>query len=118
MKQHTHTMGISRKAGSAAAAFTKYGMYRSTLLHIMHTVPYIPAEYMHCLRSYKLLYWQSDYLRSKLRAEGFRITRGGVQYNPVFASSLPPGTYQVMLSFREAMPEFDIPAVVLISKDL
>jgi hypothetical protein len=103
----------------SAHCFKKYGVYRSTLLHTLSTIFYIPAELHPALEKYTLLYQSVDYFLCNSH-EG-TLHRFDSEYNIVYHNCTRgqilalPADQQLRLSYRQAVPEYSLPAFVLVS---
>jgi hypothetical protein len=113
MSNSNHTVG------KAAVAFTKYDVYRSTLIHAMYHTKFISADLQHTLASYKLLVWNKELLQFK--TNGHTLTRFNKQYLIVWNAvnnrgefCRAPNDSEWFISFREAQPEYDIPPIAYI----
>lgn len=83
----------------------------------------IPPEYHSALSEYVLTYWSVEYLIQRLEKNALEIERNGRIYNIIFdktnitrllalAHEYP--LHQVRLSFRRALPQYEIDNYVLI----
>ena len=83
----------------------------------------VPPEYHSALSEYVLTYWSVEYLIQRLEKNALEIERNGRIYNIIFdktnitrllalAHEYP--LHQVRLSFRRALPQYEIDNYVLI----
>lgn len=83
----------------------------------------VPPEYHSALSEYVLTYWSVEYLIHRLEKNALEIERNGRIYNIIFdktnitrllalAHEYP--LHQVRLSFRRALPQYEIDNYVLI----
>ena len=71
-------------------------------LHLLNSFN-IPSSFHHRLEKYYILYWDSSYLLSQLRAEG-RIIRESIEFLTINHDPSILGESKVKLSFRK-LPE-------------
>ena len=99
----------------------KYGVPRSTIQYMGRKAFKIPENIRDCFSKYYLLSWNSAHLFANLICErpdsGLYIRHQDINYVVVFTKTRDRLQKQtnVWLSFRQAQPEFNIPAYVLIS---
>ena len=98
----------------------KHGVPPSVLLSFLQTKFSIPLSHQHLLRSYFIRYWSKEYLLSTLEAGKGTLTRENIQFIAIYRDCsrgkiLSSSEDQVCLSFRAALPEYNLPAYVLIS---
>ena len=98
----------------------KYGVPPSVLLSFLQTKFSIPISHQHLLRSYFIRYWSKDYLLKELETGHGMLTRDNIQFLAIFhdctrGKILTSSEDQVCLSFRAPLPEYNLPAYVLIS---
>lgn len=102
---------------SSQAVLLQHGVPRSVLTYLLQRSKYINLEYQDLLCYYKLLKWRGDYTLAMIH-EGL-LRRDNIDFIVIFGT--PRGTLlanpesQFNLSFRQAIPEYEIPAYVLIS---
>lgn len=115
---------------SAIKAYNKYNILPSDFRVVYFTLFSLPKEFKPALKTYYLLHWEAYYVSLKLGIERETdklptISRLGIEYTVVWhgisrseLSKLVKDnpTARILLSFREAAPEFDFKPIVLISK--
>lgn len=90
--------------------------------HCSHSF-WVPPEYHSALSEYVLTYWSVEYLIQRLEKNALEIERNGRIYNIIFdktnitrllalAHEYP--LHQVRLSFRRALPQYNVDNYVLI----
>lgn len=105
---------------AAIQAYRKYGVSPKIISWLMQNAGEI-THYRDCLFSYYKLYWEGKYLLSKTEEGNGTIVRNNIPYIVVYSKTCTRGyilahkNQQFSLSFREAKPEFGLPAYVFIS---
>lgn len=92
-----------------------YGVSKSLLHSISINLFTLPPEIRDCFCAYYLKYWQGEYFCDQV--EDGAITDCSRNYLVIYQHCTPfqvRRAKQVKLSFRAAMPEFDIPAYVIV----
>lgn len=99
-------------------AYQRHGILPSILLRMLRDFPNFPDQFQDLLSEYYLLYWAPEYFREV--SKGGVIQRGNREYIVVFAKGATPAALlscnQVKLSFRSALPDYHLPAYVIVSK--
>lgn len=92
-----------------------YGVDRSLMSHMLQNQFVIAPNYRDLLSEYQLLYWSVSHTLFQNKA-GYISGHIVVYHNCTRGSLMLTPTYkQVALSFRAAIPEYNLPAYVLIS---
>ena len=109
--------GATPSVPSSILALEKYSISTSHMRFSLQNTPNIPAKMHHALAYYKILHWDSQYM--KLAVHNGVILREGIRFNVIFsgctrADCITSRSGQVLLSFRQAKPEYNLPAYVLI----
>lgn len=98
-------------------SYTKYGIPRSEVLSTLQRILHIPASHQHTLQEYKLLYTSPDHFFSQV--SGGMLTRHDKPYIVIYHQcnryECIYHSGQLMLSYREAQPEYNLPAYVLVT---
>jgi hypothetical protein len=105
-------------------AFKTYGISTSSLKDVMYNREHIPSYMIQSISLYKLLYWSAEYLIEQTEKCGGTIIRYDIPFQIVW--NVPRGTVlaasknnsmkQYRISFRKAMPEYNIPPICFISE--
>lgn len=102
---------------SSISVFQTYGVSRAHIRDQLYFNPIIPESSRHCLSDYYLLYWNPLHYLTENR-HGF-ITRDEGIYTVMLDRRVSLDRImlakQVRLSFRKAMPEFELPGIVFVS---
>jgi len=105
---------------SSLACVKTYGVPKSALTYCLENSLKFPTIYRDLLCDYHILYWRLDYFVSRM-AEG--MVNG---YHVKFHKSITSlgylkdamkngkGHMQIGLSFRKAIPEYNLPAYVIV----
>ena len=105
-------------SGSFAShtCFLKYEVSRNEMRELLTSSFHISLEYQHALSHYQLLYWSPEYLQEQIQ-EG-TLSHLGTTYIVIWDDSRFSclGGTQCKLSFRQAQPEYELPAYVLVRK--
>lgn len=109
--------GIKRPVTSIASieAYKKYKVPRSILRRMLMEYFQFPSLFQDCLSYYNLKYWSPDYFFSLLKSG--QIFTAGFAFHVIYYKCTPAelrSCPQVILSFRAAQPEYNLPAYVLI----
>ncbi len=106
---------------ASIVAYQKYGVKPSIIRQVMRHSTII-TYFRDCFSRYYLLYWEGSYLLQKIAEGNGCINRDGISYIPAYSQSLGSRAAihqnqqeQYALSFREAKPEFQLPAYCFIS---
>lgn len=98
-------------------SYATYGIHRSEVLSVLQRILHIPASHQHTLQEYKLLYTSPNYLFSQV--SGGVLTRHDKPYIVIYHQCTRYECMyysgQLMLSYREAQPEYNLPAYVLVT---
>ena len=108
----------------AGAAYVKYGITSNTLHQLLSNIHDL-SLYRDCLETYYLNYWSAKYILKD--SDGGMIYKDNNMYHIVYLKPVTRGKIlasvqagnslqQYKLSFRKALPEFNLPAYVLISE--
>lgn len=101
------------------SSYKKYGITRQNLQYLMTHFHTFPHEFRDCLSKYYLLYWSAPHFSEQLH-DGI-ITHDSISYLVTYRGCTPANikfadeSNQIKVSFRLAMPEFNLLPVVLIS---
>jgi hypothetical protein len=104
---------------ASIVAYRKYGVSPKIISWLMQNSQEI-THYRDAMEQYYLLFWEGKYLINKT-IDGL-IWRGGTSYVVVYAKNCTRGyviahpNEQFSVSFRKAMPEYDLPAYCYISQ--
>lgn len=109
---------MTAPALNSAQLTQKYGVTRSVIHHVATNNFAISLFYADCFRTYKLLYWDAQYLLSRVR-DGL-LEQDGVEYLVIYhrctrGNVLAAKGSQVALSFRTAKRDFGLVPYVLVS---
>lgn len=114
---------------TSIAVVQKYGITRSEIDYIARSSFKIPNQYRQYFQSMHLLYWSGEYVLKRMQNGMIRTLENDAGYHAVFIEGLTRGQIigeiarnkeqnlppmQYALSFRRAVEEFKIPALVLI----
>lgn len=109
---------VQAKAPYSIRAYQRHGILPSILLRMLRDFPNFPDQFQDLLSEYYLLYWTPEYFREV--SKGGIIHRGNREHIVVFARGTTPASLlscnQVRLSFRAALPDYHLPAYVIVSK--
>lgn len=103
---------------SAITAYKATGVPRTTIQFCTQFLFKLPRIYRDCFKSYYLLYWSNSFFFSALK-DGHVTSIDGKSYGVLYLGTTPARLRrcaQVALSFREPIPEFNIPATVLVKE--
>lgn len=101
--------------------FTTMGKYNCTpskIHHIACNFFSIRKEFSHCFQSYFILHYKAPIFLSQLEAGA--IKKDGKKYIVIFGEGASRGKIlatpdcTVLVSFREAMPEFEVPPYAIV----
>lgn len=109
---------MTAPALNSAKLLQKYGVTRSIVHHIATNNFTISLNYADCFSTYRLLYWDSQYLLSKI-VDGM-LTADYKEYLVIYhrctrGQVLAAKGQQVALSFRAAKRDFGLVPYVLVS---
>jgi hypothetical protein len=107
---HPQNTGIT-----SIESYRKYGVSRNLIRYNSLNEFHIEPNILACFTTYHILHWRAEYTIEQIK-EGV-ITREGKSYIVVFNACTRFKIKQssdAVLSFREAQPEYDLPAYVLI----
>lgn len=114
---------------NSIAIIQKFGITRSEVDHVARTNFKIPGTYRQYFQSMHLLYWTGEHILKRMQNGVIKTLENDAGYHVVFIDGLTRGqiigeierskesnkpAMQYGLSFRQAKPEFKIPALVLI----
>ena len=101
---------------ASITAYKLYGFNRSNLAFIMQKHFRITPEFQDLLNTYFLRVWDSDYALSLV--EDGAIIYEGTKYFCIYKRPITSlkAANKLILSFRAAKPEFNLPAYVLIKQ--
>lgn len=103
---------------SAITALQKYSISKATLKNHLYHNPVIPQEFRPALKTYYLLYWSPDWYFEKLH-DGIICDKNGTSYIVITAPNVSTSKLlaanQIAMSFRQAMPEYELPGIVFVS---
>lgn len=104
---------------SAISAYKRYGVAPSIVNYLLQNNKYVPTSFRDTLSQYFLLYRSAAYITAGIK-EG-RIMQDGTYYHVVFIGPLTlhrlrnlHATTQVAVSYRQAQPEYALPAYAVI----
>jgi hypothetical protein len=106
---------------SSHIAYQKYGVPRSLVLHLTSRIFHFPLDYQDTLQSYFILRNSGANILATIADYSGFYRKDDVDYIPIHNTprgkilSAPQSYYY--LSFREAQPEYNIPAYVLIASN-
>lgn len=109
---------LTPKAKTAASLYQSTGFYRTTMNYFLTKCFHIPAQLQGIEEQLDIFFmhkWQGSHLKTQL-ANG-TITRAGTTYLASFIKCTfleATSAEQVLISFRAAKPEFNLPAYALI----
>lgn len=127
---HNQVSPTSPVSPASIQAAKKHSIYPSTVHYMLQNHPYIHSAYKDTLSEYYLLYWEAEYFLKQMQEGEGSILRHGNRYHICFHKDLSRGkliqavkegkegkskSCQVALSFRRALPEFNLPAYVFVS---
>lgn len=118
LQNHTHPKSpVGMNHLSSISSYKKYGVPRSEVLHAISSFPHI-SGIDQCLSEYYMLYCTPEHFSANQHAGVYY--RDDRQYVIIYEQSLTRwfalhSKSQLILSFRSAKPEYDLPDYVLVS---
>lgn len=105
---------------NSAQLLQRYGVTRSIIQHIATNNFTIFPTYRDCFRTYHLLYWDAQYLLSRVRDGLLVVDQDSTEYLVIYhrctrGQVLAAKGQQVALSFRSAKRDFGLLPCVLVS---
>lgn len=95
------------------------GFRKNVILNTARNWFEIPQNMQLCFERYFILRWNADYTRKVIRLGNGILHRDGIEYSVIYHGIGPAelrGDFQLKLSFRKPVKEFEITGYVLIQK--
>lgn len=99
---------------------TKTGFRKAEIINVSRNWFEIPSRMSECFERYFILRWRADYCRKVIRLGNGALHRDGIEYLVIYHGLTPfdlkGGDFQVKLSFRKPIKEFNLTGYVLIQR--
>lgn len=101
---------------SAISSYKRIGVTKSLVHHLAINYFHYPAEYLDTLEHYYIHHWNPQYVAEII--ENGTIVHNDISYLVVYQNCTPFTVFRskqdIRLSFRVVIPDFNIPAYVIV----